>query len=144
MKTMLIRKKSGCRRQNDRGQALPEFAVVLPVLALLLFAIIQYGFIFSAFMTLRHAAHMTARAISLAGFDSSSSSNVTAVAMKAISPPLDPAKLGPVVVNQSDLSGFTSCNVKLTYALPLIMKFIVPWAGGNTLSLSSEATYRKN
>jgi Flp pilus assembly protein TadG len=60
-------KISSRARWLARGQALVEFALVVPLLALLLFAIIQYGFIFNAYMNVRHAAFVTARSVALSG-----------------------------------------------------------------------------
>jgi len=49
------------------GQTLVEFALAAPLLFLLLLGIIQYGLIFSASLTLRHAAQVSSRTLSLAG-----------------------------------------------------------------------------
>src|SRR5512145_1569670 len=85
-----------------RGQSLVEFALVLPLLAVLLFAIIQYGLIFNAYMTLRHGAHVTARTLSLAG---ASTNNVQATACDAVQPVLDCARLASPVVSSATIGG---------------------------------------
>jgi Flp pilus assembly protein TadG len=123
------------------GQSMVEFALLLPLLALLLFAIIQYGFIFSAYMTLRHAANVTARTVGLASL---TPADATAVAKQAITPMLDVSKLGAVTVNQVSVNTLNdSYSVQLTYTLPLIIKFVVPGASGNTLVLNARAIYRR-
>ena len=48
-------------RSNQGGQALPEFALVLPVLLLMLFGIIQFGFTLSGYIGMSNAARETAR-----------------------------------------------------------------------------------
>jgi Flp pilus assembly protein TadG len=47
--------------KNERGQTMVEFAVVLPVLALLLFAVIQFGIAFNSYITLTDAVRAGAR-----------------------------------------------------------------------------------
>ena len=41
--------------RNEKGQAMTEFAVVLPVVALVLFAILQFGIAFNNYLTLTDA-----------------------------------------------------------------------------------------
>ena len=47
--------------KKQEGQSLIEFAIVLPVLLLVVFGIIQFGIIFNAQITLTHAAREGAR-----------------------------------------------------------------------------------
>lgn len=50
---------------DHQGQALVEFALVVPLLLLFLFAIIQMGFIFSGFISIEQGARAGVRAASL-------------------------------------------------------------------------------
>jgi Flp pilus assembly protein TadG len=122
-----------------------EFALALPLLALLLFGIIQYGFIFSAYMSLRHGAHVTARTLSMAG-TTLTTSNATVIAKSAITPMLDATKLvTPVTVSSPNVGGTTNTvRVSMTYNLPLVVPFVVPGASGGSLAIDAEATYRRN
>jgi Flp pilus assembly protein TadG len=52
-------KRFSFRDQN--GQAMTEFAIVLPILAFLLFAIIQFGLVFNNYLTLTDAVRAGAR-----------------------------------------------------------------------------------
>jgi Flp pilus assembly protein TadG len=134
------------RLKNGRsGQSLMEFALALPLLALLLFGIIQYGFIFSAYMSLRHGAHVTARTLSMAG-STFTSSNATVIARSAIAPMLDASNLvSPVTVSSPNVGGTTNTvRVAMTYNLPLVVPFVVPGSSGGVLRLNAEATYRRN
>jgi Flp pilus assembly protein TadG len=54
---------------NDRGQSLVEFALVLPVLALLLMGIIDFGRIISAQLIISDAARDAARYASVGNVD---------------------------------------------------------------------------
>jgi Flp pilus assembly protein TadG len=47
--------------RNEQGQTMTEFALVLPVLALILFAVIQFGIVFNNYVTLTDAARAGAR-----------------------------------------------------------------------------------
>src|SRR5436190_4644272 len=49
------------RFHNERGQTMVEFAIVLPVLCLLLFGIIQFGILFNNYVTLTDAVRAGAR-----------------------------------------------------------------------------------
>ena len=123
------------------GQTLVELALALPVLALILFAIIQYGFILSTQVTLRHAAQVTSRTMSLAG---ANTNDVDAVAQQALGPLLDAAKLDPVALNKKTVGGTDGYEVTLTYNMPLIVKFVVPNATSNSLTLTATAVDRIN
>ena len=46
---------------SEQGQSLTEFALALPILALLLFAVIQFGVAFNNFVTLTDATRAGAR-----------------------------------------------------------------------------------
>ncbi len=123
------------------AQTLVEFALAAPLLFLLLLGIIQYGLIFSASLTLRHAAQVSSRTLSLSG---SSTNSVGTVACQAISPMLDCAKLQSPQVTFPSVGGNQGVQVTLRYNLPLIVSFVVPGASGNTLQLSATGVDRKN
>jgi Flp pilus assembly protein TadG len=47
--------------KDQKGQSMVEFALVLPILALLLFGIIQFGIVFNNYITLTDATRAGAR-----------------------------------------------------------------------------------
>src|SRR5947199_4566354 len=47
--------------RNEQGQTMTEFALVLPVLALVLFGVIQFGIVFNNYVTLTDATRAGAR-----------------------------------------------------------------------------------
>ena len=57
--------------RNERGQTMTEFALVLPILLVLLFGIIQFGIIFNNYVALTDAARAASRkgAVSRASSD---------------------------------------------------------------------------
>jgi Flp pilus assembly protein TadG len=56
------RHKIWARLRRDDGQAIVEFALVLPLLALLVFGIAQFGIAFRNYLTITDAARVGARA----------------------------------------------------------------------------------
>jgi Flp pilus assembly protein TadG len=52
--------------KNQRGQTMAEFALVLPMLALLLFAVTQFGITFNRYLALTDAVRAGARAAAVA------------------------------------------------------------------------------
>src|SRR5690349_15361786 len=49
------------RIRNEQGQTMTEFALVLPILALILFAVIQFGIVFNNYVQLTDATRAGAR-----------------------------------------------------------------------------------
>jgi Flp pilus assembly protein TadG len=47
--------------KNEKGQSMTEFALVLPILALLLFGVIQFGIVFNNYIQLTDAVRAGAR-----------------------------------------------------------------------------------
>ena len=48
--------------RDEKGQTMAEFAIVLPLLVVLLFGIVQFGILFNNYVTLTDAARAGARA----------------------------------------------------------------------------------
>ena len=55
------------RMKRSKGQSLVEFALVMPLLMLILIGIIEFGFMFSGYLSLTNASREAARVISLGG-----------------------------------------------------------------------------
>ena len=131
--------KDTSRLSKSKGSALVEFALTLPLLALLLFAIIQFGLIFNAYMFLRHGMHVAARSASLPGFTNSTHD----VVCEATKPMLDCSRLSTSPVISIPGTLFSSVTVTGTYRLPLIIPYVVPGAvGKKDYILGAGATYR--
>ena len=63
-------KRLGALARDEDGQNLVEFALLLPVLLYILMGIIQFGFIFAAYLTLNNAVREAARWGSIYVYDS--------------------------------------------------------------------------
>lgn len=124
--------------QKNRGQALVEFALMIPLLALLLFAIIQYGFIFATYISVRNASAVAARHAALSTSPRPTELVIKEVALGALGPMLQTNHASVTVqtnLTVGSVPGATS--VRVQYNLPLIIPFVVPGkTAGGSLTLS--------
>lgn len=127
----------------EQGQSLVEFAITLPLVALLLFAIIQYGLIFGSQISLRNASAVAARYAILSN-PTPSATQVEDVARNALGPLLSSSNLKALEVDlNASVGGVTGAKkVNLTYDVPLIVAFAVPGSKGNKLTISAETIMR--
>jgi Flp pilus assembly protein TadG len=56
------------RRKREQGQTMAEFTLVLPVLAILLFGVIQFGIVFNHYLAVTDAVRAGARQAAVARF----------------------------------------------------------------------------
>jgi hypothetical protein len=112
---------------KDKGQALVEMALILPVLLLLLFGIIEFGRIFSAGLMVNHGAREGARLGAVGAADSAIVSRVqnsvaldTSQLTVTVTPVEDERKRGgeiqvqvryPVLIYAPFISVFTGSTV---------------------------------
>jgi len=143
------------REAGASGNAMVEFAVVLPVLMLLIFGVIQFALIFGARLALQNAAEVGARAATLA---SDPSIPVTAAdaqvaaeteAFNAIPAFLKPLLgINPTISASVDSDGDLDCDVDdvkivtINYDLDLILPFIVPGSSGGVMNMVVTGTMR--
>jgi Flp pilus assembly protein TadG len=64
--------------RDERGQTMAEFAIVLPILVVLLFGIVQLGILFNNFVTLTDAVRAGAREASVARQSANPAGDATA------------------------------------------------------------------
>ena len=132
------------RSRSASGSAMIEFAAALPVIALLLFGIVQYGLIFTAQMTVRNAAVMAARYATVGSWNSASVSAVESVARSSVVPFLDPARVHATAVQNVTVGGTAvtdATRITVYYDVPLF--FRVPGLGsGTTFRVSAVALMR--
>lgn len=127
-----------------RGATMAETAIVIPVLVLLVFGILQWGYIFASFITLRNACAIAARFFTLST-PTPTVGQVQAQAQAAIQPLLNPANLAaaPQVTNCIPVPGDPPARcVQMSYNLPLFVSFVVPHSVGGVLQLNAQATMR--
>jgi Flp pilus assembly protein TadG len=102
------------RRQlrDERGQAMVEFAVVLPIFVVLVFGIIQFGIVFNNYVTLTDATRAGARAGAVARNDADPTGTATS-AVQTSATDLNQSNLN-VSVNSTWQSG-SDITVHATY-----------------------------
>lgn len=123
------------RIQSERGQALVEFALVLPLLALVLFGVIQFGIAFTNYIALTDAVRAGARVAAVSRFSEDPvAAAEAAVRRSAVN--LDQSRLF-VTVGSSWQRG-TEVRVQATYPYRLDLLGVVVASG----QLSSETTER--
>jgi Flp pilus assembly protein TadG len=86
------------RIREDRGQAMTEFAIVLPILVVLLFGIVQFGILFNNYVTLTDAVRAGARAAAVSRQASDPTGTATA-AVRSSASDLTQANLGVSVAS---------------------------------------------
>jgi Flp pilus assembly protein TadG len=124
---------------NVRAQALVEFALASMLLVLLLFAIIQYGMLFAAYITVRNASSIGARAAVTSQNNLASTNDAVALARSALGPMLKP-NLAQISLQTTNVAGAPAWSMTVNYPLPLIVPFVVPGGGTNrTLSATTIA-----
>ncbi len=115
------------RRAEQRGQALAEAALVLPVLLLFTLAVLQAGWLGYAAVVARHAAYRGARAASVAGArDRVGAGRTAALASVAASPGVFPAGVSVAMRRRAgDLPG-DAVEARVSVAVPRLLPG--PWS----------------
>ncbi len=115
---------------GDRGAALVETALVLPILILLIFGIVEFGRAYNAQITLTHSAREGVRELAI----TQDVGQATTTAKNAATS-LDPAQISVTT---------TSCNtgqpVTLTVSYPFT--YDIPLFGSNTINMTGSGVMR--
>lgn len=122
-------------RRREQGQTLTEFALVLPLLALLLFGVIQFGIVFHQYVTLTDAVRAGGRQ----GAVSRDLGNPTAVVVDRVrrsAVNLDPGQLGISV--SSTWERGSDITVTATYPYDISLLGVVVKSG----TFSAQTTER--
>ncbi len=126
------------RRTNDRGANLVEFALLAPLLLLLVFGIIEFGWLFGQFNDVRHGAREGARFAAVSAGDETQIKDTVCTSMEGLSAGMssiivDLSQGGPNVGDQSTIT--VTANVTSLSGVPLITTFLPN-------QLSSTVTFR--
>jgi len=101
----------GKRLNNDRGQAMVEFVIVLPLMLLLLFFIAYAGIGFQRYSQVTNAARVAARAAAVARFDGN---DMCTAAQDAAEGAMNGVSMDPCV----PVSPGQLITINLSYQLP--------------------------
>lgn len=106
--------------KNQRGQALVEFAIILPILLMLVMGILQFGMMLNSYLSIENASREGARA----GVIGSSDVEIENLIIAA-SPSLDSNDLTVTVTpNEASRKSGDTLTVKVTYNYKLIVPII--------------------
>ncbi len=87
--------------RDETGQTMAEFAIVLPVLCVLLFGIIQFGIVFNNYVTLTDAVRAGARTAAVSRSDGDPTGATTS-AVRSSAADLNQTNLGVTVNSRLD------------------------------------------
>ena len=123
--------------KNKKGQSLVEFALVLPLILLILMGIVEFGLMFNSYLTINNASREGARLASVGGTDVEVETRVETVSTTL--------NLANIDVTVNPAQGFRDrgdpCTVTVDYTYDLITP-IISNILGNSIVLSSETTMR--
>lgn len=122
--------------QEERGQTTTEFAIVLPILCLLLFGVIQFGILFNNYVTLTDAVRAGARKAAVSRQITGTTPRQACIdQIKASASDLDQSKLTPDC--QSSWLPAATVTVTATYPYSISLMGLVV-ASGNLRSTTEE------
>jgi Flp pilus assembly protein TadG len=122
------------RSRKERGQTTTEFAIVLPILCLLLFGVIQFGILFNNYVTLTDAVRAGARKAAVSR-QTSNPRQACIDQIRASADDLDQSKLAPDC--QSSWQRASNVTVTATYPYSISLMGLVV-ASGNLRSTTQE------
>jgi Flp pilus assembly protein TadG len=113
-------KRNKIQIRNEQGQTMTEFALVLPVLALILFAVIQFGIVFNNYVTLTDATRAGARRAAVSRQDPNRDSAVMDAVRNSASD-LDSSKLAvPAPSSSWDPGSDVTVTASYPYSISLL------------------------
>jgi len=121
--------------RSEQGQSLTEFALALPVLALLLFAVIQFGIVFNNYVTLTDATRAGARKAAV-GRQLANPQNDTVQAVRNSASDLTQSKLNVSVTSTWQPGSDVAVTATYPYSISLLGLVV------KTGNLSSTTTER--
>ncbi len=131
------------RKRGEKGQALAEFALLIPIFLILLFAIVDFGMGFHSWITVTNSAREGARL----GVVQATEADIKDRVYQTANLPDEATKMTVIVTNAQGLPG-ESVVVKVDYDYDLITPLagLVQLVSGNilgpTLTFSSTAEMR--
>jgi Flp pilus assembly protein TadG len=131
-----LRRRSSARLLGERGAAAVEFALVVPLLVLLLLGIVEYSKAFQVQATLADAAREGARVMALANDVSSARSAAKSAAASTVT--LTDAQISVTPTSCAGASLTTSVKVTISYRQPFASGFL----GGTGVDLTGTAVMR--
>lgn len=130
-------------RQEDRGATLVEFALVIPVLLILLFGLIDFGYSWSQNLSVKHAAREGARLASVDAETDAGSVGSDCTALVTLIKQRVSAELGSTLTVSITFSGTAKTGdtgtIRVTYPRSSLTGFTTALKGG---TMSSSVLFR--
>lgn len=120
--------------REERGQTMTEFAIVLPILVVLLFGIVQFGIVFNTYVTLTDAVRAGARAGAVARNDSNPVGTAT-TAVRTSASDLNQTNLSVSVSSPWSQGSDVTVSATYPYSIKLLGWVVV---SGNLASKTTE------
>ena len=105
--------------RGEQGQTMTEFAIILPLLALLLFAVIQFGIVFNNYVAVTDATRAGARKASVSR-DLVNPARVAEAAVRASAAGLDQSQLGVAVTSTFERGTDVTVRTSYPYSINLL------------------------
>ena len=137
------------KRASERGAEVIEFAIILPVLLLITFGIVDFGFLFQRYIVLTNASMEGARIASLPGYDDTDTeSRVRAYAVDSGLPDggtCPPLCVYPETVDIPGTGGDVWPAKKINVTYIHNYSYIGPITGGafSSVTLTASSTMRR-
>jgi Flp pilus assembly protein TadG len=127
------------RKKNEHGQAVVEFAVILPVLLLILFAILQFGVVFNNYIQVTAAAREGARKAAVSrSLGTAAAETAATSSAKSAAPGLTAGSVSVTFPNSPTFVQGSDVTVQVTYPYAISIIGLVVSSG----NLSSSTTMR--
>lgn len=123
-------RKVHMHRQREKGAAMVEFAIVLPVLLLLVFGIIEFGRAYNTQLTLTHAAREGVRAYAITQ-DQGEGENTAEMAASTLDPALLDVTVTACIIDQP-----TTMTVEYPFT------FFIPFLPSTPITLQAEGVMK--
>lgn len=132
------------RGRGERGQSLVEFALVVPMLLLVLFAIIDFGRLFQGYITLTNATREGARIAAVGGTDSDISARVLSAASGLSGVTVSPASYPDAGGDISGNSVVVTASAPMSFITPIGALITMVSKGANSVGGSFSLTSSSN
>lgn len=119
--------------KNEKGASAVEFALILPILIMLVFGIFQFGIAYNNYITITHAAREGAR---LAAVDLNNDLLKQIIIERAYPIPLEPANIDINTPEGTDIGD--PVEVEITYNITVEIPLVGSWS----IPLTSKAVMR--
>ncbi len=120
--------------RNQQGQAVTEFALVLPILALLLFGILQFGIVFNQYVTVTDAVRAGARKAAVSRH-ASDPTGTTVSAVRSSAANIDQSQLSVTVASAWQQGSDVTVTASYPYSISLLGLVV---SSGNLTSSTTE------